>query len=120
MTKSRISTGRVLLGVLGKSPHSSATLKEWNEYLRENGIDGSMDRYPCTKETLQERLSEMVHFDRRGYVVAPALQQQITVLMDVIDASARKKKIVDTVVNDQGILTGHFCGTDEVRKRLWL
>lgn len=120
MTKSRISTTRVLLGVLGASSQSSKILREWNRMLRAEKIDGSMDRYPCTAATLPERLSEMLHFDRRGYIISPALQEPIVPLMDILDTSAKKRGEVDTVVNDGGVLTGHWTGdTDERRRELW-
>lgn len=121
MTKSRISTTRVLLGVLGASSQTSKILREWNRMLREEKIDGSMDRYPCTAVTLPERLSEMLHFDRRGYIIIPALHQPILPLMDILDTSAKKRGAVDTVVNNGGVLTGHWTNDDDaLRQELWL
>jgi hypothetical protein len=121
MTKSRISSTRVLLGVLGKSSKSSEILREWNRFLREQGIDGSMDRYPCTAITLPERLSEMLHFDRRGYIVAESLQKIMKDFMDRLDSSSREHNAVDTIVNDRGIFTGYWTNNDDMcRKDLWL
>lgn len=121
MTKSRISADRVLLGILGTSSTSSVLLREWNRFLRNAGIDGSMDRYPCTAAALPECLSAMVHFDRRGYIVTRSLQKEIIVLMDRLDSSAVKRNAVDTVVNDGGVLVGYFLDNDAERRRdVWL
>ncbi len=120
MTKSRISADRVLLGILGKLPDSGTVLSEWNRYMRAAGMDGSMDRYPCTEKTIPERLSQMMHFDRRGYIVAPFLQKALISFMDALDVSAKEKQIVDTIVNNGGILTGYwFDGDDGSRRKLW-
>jgi shikimate 5-dehydrogenase len=95
-------------------------LKQWNATLRGLRIDGSMDAYPCTQETLPERLSEMVYFDRRGYCIPPSLQSAIAPLMDRLDASAMSSQRVDTVYNDSGILIGFFTSGDDCRRReIW-
>ncbi len=110
----------MLLGVLGASSQSSKILREWNRMLREESIDGSMDRYPCTALTLPERLSEMLHFDRRGYIIIPALHQPILPLMDILDASAQKRGAVDTVVNDGGVLKGYWTdNNNDQRISVW-
>jgi shikimate 5-dehydrogenase len=120
MTKPRVSTERILLGVLGSSADSSAILREWNSYLRSAGIDGSMDRYPCSEKTIPERMSEMVHFDRRGYIVAPALQTAMLSAMDTLDSSAIQSHKVDTIINDNGVLTGFWMnGDSSSRRELW-
>jgi shikimate dehydrogenase len=120
MTKPRISNERILLGILGKSPDASAVLREWNSFFRSAGIDGSMDRYPCTEKTIPERLSEMVHFDRRGYIVASALQTAMLSPMDTLDGSAIQSHKVDTIINDNGVLTGYFTNGDSaLRRELW-
>lgn len=120
MTKSRTATGRILLGILGKSSQSSRILREWNKFLRESGIDGSLDRYPCTENTIPERLSEMLHFDRCGYIVAEPLQKNMMGFMDHLDSSTQEHKAVDTVVNDGGVLTGFWTNSDDTRRKdLW-
>ncbi len=120
VTKPRISTDRVLLGILGRCPDSSAVLREWNVLLRSAGIDGSMDRYPCSEQTIPERLSEMVHFDRRGYIVASSLQSAMLHAMDNLDPSTVSSQKVDTILNDGGVLTGYFVeGDHSLRRQIW-
>ena len=123
MTKPRTSTTRELFGILGSHPDASVLQSSWNAYFAENGIDAFMDKYATTEENLPERLSEMFHFDRRGYIVAPKLQEAIVPLLD--DASAER---VDTVWNDGGILHGYLLCTEgknrekqmQSRLQLWL
>lgn len=79
-----------------------------------------MDRYPCTLHTIPERLSEMVHFDRRGYIVELALQERIVPYMDVLDAMAQASGRVDTIVHYDGVITGYdVSGSLELRMALW-
>jgi shikimate 5-dehydrogenase len=117
MAKPRISIDRQLLGVLGRSVQSSMILTHWNRLFRVRRIDASMDRYACSAATLPERLSEMLHFDRRGYIVTFPLQQAILPLLDRLDPSALEQGRVDIVVNDDGVLTGHF--VDGAEERQW-
>lgn len=110
----------MLLGLLGTSPRSSAIVRDWNRFLNEGKIDGSMDRYPCTEATIPERLSEMVHFDRRGYIVTPRLQQFVVPFMDLLDGSAQRQESVDTIVHEEGVIVGYWTNGDDVRrKELW-
>ena len=105
MQKGRNPT-RELYGILGKMDNSSAILREWNSYFREQGMDASMERYPASTENLPERLSEMFHFDRRLYLVSDALGEAIIPLLDAVDALAQNK--VNVVVNKNGIMTGYY------------
>ena len=83
-------------------------LKFWNAKFMKEERDAYMDCYPTTPETLPERLSEMFHFDRRGYIVASALQEAIIPVLDIIDSSAKGEGRVDFVVNRDGVFTGYF------------
>lgn len=73
---------------------------------------------------LELRLSEMFALERRGYVVDPLFQRDIHRFLDSLDVSAQECKMVDTVINQEGVLIGYcFTGShEEVRKRqlaLW-
>lgn len=86
--------------------------KQWNDLIREQGIDGFFDFYRTKdRSDLELRLSEMFHLERRGYIVDPALQTLVVPLLDRIDASSQKSGRVDTVVNERGVLAGYFCPT---------
>lgn len=99
---------------------SSQILRYFNQRFSAEQLDAYMAKYPCGVGELPERLSEMFHFDRRGYVVGSQLQQDIMPLLDVLDGGATKEGRVDTVVNNSGVLGGYFvAGDNERRWELW-
>ncbi|MDD5103077.1 MAG: hypothetical protein PHX93_01610 [Candidatus Peribacteraceae bacterium] len=115
MTKPRTSIHRELYGIIGHVPDAGNILREWNAAFRERGIDASMDLYPTTEANLPERLSEMFHFDRRGYIVGKDLAKAIIPLLDRVEPSARRRpssakasegKGVAFVANKDGVLLG--------------
>ncbi len=80
--------------------------------FRERGMDASMHRYPASAGELPERLSEMLHFDRRLYLVGPALRHAVLPLLDRVDDRARVAGKADVVVNRGGVFTGFFVDGD--------
>jgi len=105
VTKPRSSTHRELFGIIGQMPGVSKILREWNAAFRAQGIDASLDFYPTTVTNLPERLSEMFHFDRRGYIVGTSLQKVIIPLLDFVEPAARRRG-VKYVSNAGGALHG--------------
>lgn len=123
MTRPRANPDKLLFGIIGAVPDSGSVLSRWNAWFAKQGIDADMQRYPTMEKTLPERLSEMFHFDRRGYIVGKSLQEAIIPYLDGLDASVRGEGsgCVDTVLNDGGLLRGYFTGNDdEKRMGLWL
>jgi shikimate 5-dehydrogenase len=108
MSQSRLAPSRELFGVLGSYRNQSSLQKQWNTYFARNSIDAFFDAYSCTRENLHERLSEMYHFDRRGYIIDSALSEDVLSLLDVVDSSAVKQGSVTVVRNDTGVLTGYL------------
>lgn len=121
MTKPRTNPDRQLFGVIGTVDNVSALKKQWNGYFTDEGLDAFMDSYATTPQELPERLSEMYHFDRRGYIVGKPLQKAIIPLLDALDASSEGEGRVDTVVNRGGVMTGYYCAEDFATLRaLWI
>lgn len=121
MTKPRTNPDRQLFGVIGTVDDVSALRKQWNTFFEAQGMDAFMDYYPTPEAELPERLSEMFHFDRRGYIVGKPLQKAIIPLLDQLDESAREEGSVDTVANIGGVLTGYFLSCNfEQQKEVWL
>lgn len=108
MTRPRSDSSREIFGILGRDPRAAELERAWNAFFREQGMDAVLSRYPATQATLPERLSEMFHFDRRGYIVGLPLQKAIIPLLDAIDPAAEGEGRVDTVVNRGGVFTGYF------------
>ncbi|MBT3293116.1 hypothetical protein HN512_03990 [Candidatus Peregrinibacteria bacterium] len=107
MTKPRLLPDRELFGILGSIPDRSALQSNWNKYFMNNKIDAFLDNYPTTKENIHERLSEMFHFDRRGYIVGGSLQKEVIPFLDSIDDSV-KEEGANIISNKNGVLTGRF------------
>ena len=121
MTNPRINPTRELFGILGSLDNVSDEMSWWNRQFVQKGLDAALSRYPTQTTELPERLSEMFHFDRRGYIVGKGLTEAIIPLLDSIDASAMEEGSVDTVLNRGGIMTGFFCGNDRQKRwDIWL
>ena len=116
MTKPRTNPDRELFGIIGTVEDVSSEKKWWNAQFLEKGIDAFMDSYPSKEKELPERLSEMFHFDRRGYIVGKPLQEAIIPLLDALDTAAEGEGRVDFVSNASGVMTG-FAGAD--RDKMW-
>lgn len=109
-----------VFGLVGPVCAGSAR-KVWNELLKEEGIQGFFDFYRTDgRNDLASRLSEMFLLERRGYLIHPSLQAEAATLMDHFASSVTDGR-VDTVVNERGVLTGHYLNGD-IRKILhvWL
>jgi shikimate 5-dehydrogenase len=127
MTNPRTNPERELMGILGSLDNTSEEMSWWNEEFKKLGMDAALSRYPTEVDTLPERLSEMFHFDRRGYIVGFALQKAIIPLLDSIDSSVglalsegEGEGRVDTVCNVGGVMTGYFCdGNRQKRWTIW-
>lgn len=120
MTKPRTNPDRQLFGVIGVINDVSTLRSEWNTWFEAEGIDAFMGYYPTKEAELPDRLSEMFHFDRRGYIVGKALGKAIIPLLDHLDSTAVEEGSVDTVVNDGGVFTGYFLQTDTQKlQQVW-
>lgn len=96
---------RQIIGHIGPI-NDPAARKFCSELFAREGIDASFAFYRTSVNDLPLRLSEMFHLERRGYIVAPELQKAIVPLLDSIDNSANERGVVDTVVNEGGVLVG--------------
>jgi len=119
MTRPAMSTGRILLGVLGKIENLSSVRSAFDKFINNNELDVSFDYYATKPGELHERLSEMWHHDRRGYVLADDLQAAIIPLLDTIEGDK-----VNVIVNDNGTIIGKWLPLDfnnptRVVEQLW-
>jgi shikimate 5-dehydrogenase len=112
MTKPRTSIHREIYGILGSHPQAAELRRAWERWFREKQIDATLERYPATVANLPERLSEMFHFDRRAYIIGPALQQAIIPLLDRLDDQAEEEGSIDTVMNEGGLMVGYWFGDE--------
>lgn len=109
MTKPRINVDRKLYGIIGKVRDGSKLQSAWNAWLEQHDIDGFADRYPTSVDMIPERLSEMFHFDRKLYVIAPDLRREVATYLDRFDHDEP-----DVIVNERGVLHGVRIGIDDM------
>lgn len=116
MTKPRTNPDRLLFGLIGSFDDTSAQKSYWNKRFLDEGLDAFLDHYPTKEEELPERLSEMFHFDRRGYIVGKALQKAIVPLLDRLEGEGS----ASVVVNRGGVLMGYFEENPEKIWEIWM
>jgi shikimate 5-dehydrogenase len=102
-----MNTGRILLGVLGKVENLSSIRSHFDLFINKQQLDVSFDYYQTKPSELHERLSEMWHHDRRGYLLAEQLQQAIIPLLDEC-----KYERVNVIVNNKGRMIGAWLDID--------
>lgn len=119
MTKPRTNPGRMLCGIIGTVDDVSAEKQWWNARFLQEGMDAFMDSYPTKEAEIPERLSEMHHFDRRGYIVGKPLQKAIIPLLDCLDSSVEGEGRVDVIMNRGGVMTGYANISREDTFHLW-
>ncbi len=107
MTRPNMNTGRILLGVLGKVENLSSIRSHFDLFINKQQLDVSFDYYQTKPSELHERLSEMWHHDRRGYLLAEQLQQAIIPLLDEC-----KYERVNVIVNNKGRMIGAWLDID--------
>ncbi len=114
---------RPVCGLIGKTCTALART-HWNKLFLDRGLEAFFDFYRVTTlADLELRLSEMFFLERKGYVVGSEWQSAAVSLMDTLDITAIESQKVDTVINENGILSGFFTGggegSDEKRLALW-
>jgi shikimate 5-dehydrogenase len=114
-----MNTGRMLLGVLGKVENLSSIRSAFDGFINKQQLDVSFDYYTTKPEELHERLSEMFHHDRRGYLLAEDLQTAIVPLLD-----EQRSEKVNVILNDNGTMIGlwldlPFDEPENVVEKLW-
>lgn len=74
-------------------------------------MHGACHRVQC----LHQRLGEMFYHGRAAYVMEDAsLQEAVMPLLDLLEDSAQRAARVSVVINDEGILKGHWIASDRI------
>ncbi len=117
---------RYVFGLLGANCRRDSR-KKWNTLLTGHKVNGFVDFYrTVTENDLELRLSEMFLHGRIGYVLEAPLQKPVQKMLDRLSPSAKRRKRVDTIVNERGVLVGYYLdglsSEEKMRKQLslWL
>lgn len=97
----------VLLGVMGDPIAHSKSPVMHNAALQAAGINGMYMPLHVKPDQLQAAVQGIVALGYRGVNVTIPHKEQVMQYIDVIDESARLIGAVNTIVNDNGTLTGY-------------
>ncbi|SEK92174.1 shikimate dehydrogenase [Paenibacillus sp. OK003] len=97
----------VLLGVMGDPIAHSKSPAMHNAALQAAGVNGMYMPLHVRPEQLESAIRGIVALGYRGVNVTIPHKEQVMQYLDVIDESARLIGAVNTIVNDEGKLTGY-------------
>jgi shikimate dehydrogenase len=103
----RISGKTQLIGLLATPISHSLSPKMHNESFAKLGLDYAYLAFDCGKEQLEDVVKGFRALNIRGFNVSMPNKGEIIKYLDKISPAADLIGAVNTVVNDNGILTGH-------------
>lgn len=104
----RISGKTKLIGLLATPISHSISPKMHNEAFAKLGLDYAYIAFECGEEQLEYTVNGFRALNIRGYNVSMPNKITICKYMDNLSPAAEMIGAVNTVVNDNGILTGHI------------
>lgn len=104
----RISGKTKLIGLLATPISHSISPKMHNEAFAKLGLDYAYLAFECGEEQLEYTVNGFRALNIRGYNVSMPNKINICKYMDNLSPAAEMIGAVNTVVNDNGILTGHI------------
>jgi len=102
-----IDSHTALFGVIGDPIRHSKSPIMMNRAFRETGINGVYTAFHITDQTLPAFIAGVRAMNIRGVNVTIPHKLQVMELLDHIDAGAAAIGAVNTIVNDNGVLTGY-------------
>lgn len=97
----------VLTCIIGSPVAHSISPQMHNESFRTLGLDYVYLAFDIKPEQLKETVESLKHMGARGYNVTMPHKKHIVEFMDELSPAAKLCQSVNTVVNDNGVLTGH-------------
>ena len=104
----RISGTTGLLGVIGSPITHSGSPLMYNFCFDHYGLDYVYLAFDCREDQVEDTLAAIRRLKMRGANVTMPCKQKVAQQMDRLSKAARYVGAVNTIVNDQGILTGHM------------
>lgn len=104
----RISGKTKLIGLLATPISHSISPKMHNEAFVKLGLDYAYLAFECGEEQLEYTVNGFRALNIRGYNVSMPNKINICKYMDNLSPAAEMIGAVNTVVNDNGVLTGHI------------
>lgn len=104
----RISGKTGLLGVLGSPIRHSGSPLMYNFCFHHYGLDYVYLAFECDASQMEETLKAMRRLHMRGANVTMPCKQEAARLVDRLEGAAKFTGAVNTIVNEDGVLTGHM------------
>lgn len=104
----RISGKTRLLGVFGTPIKHSGSPIMYNFCFDYYGIDCAYLAFDCDVSQVKDSLAAMRRLNMRGANVTMPCKQEVARNMDRLSPAAKFIGAVNTIVNDNGVLTGHI------------
>lgn len=104
----RISGKTRLLGVFGTPIKHSGSPIMYNFCFDYYGIDCVYLAFDCNADQVKDTLAAMRRLNMRGANVTMPCKQEVARNMDKLSPAAKFVGAVNTIVNDNGVLTGHI------------
>lgn len=104
----RISARTRLLGVFGTPIRHSGSPLIYNFCFNYYGLDCVYLAFDCDIPDVKESLAAMRRLNMRGANVTMPCKQEVARNMDKLTPAAKFIGAVNTIVNDNGVLTGHI------------
>lgn len=104
----RISGKTRLLGVFGTPIKHSGSPIMYNFCFDYYGIDCAYLAFDCDASQVKDSLAAMRRLNMRGANVTMPCKQEVARNMDRLSPAAKFIGAVNTIVNDNGVLTGHI------------
>ena len=104
----RISGHTRLLALIGSPVDHSGSPAMYNYSFEKLGLDYAYAAFDIKKEDVAEAIAAMKVFKMRGLNVTMPCKMEAAKYMDALSPAARMIGAVNTIVNDNGKLTGHI------------
>lgn len=104
----RISGKTRLLGVIGTPIKHSGSPIMYNFCFDYYGIDAAYLAFPCDVADVKDTITAIRRLNMRGVNVTMPCKQEVAKYMDHLSPAAKFIGAVNTIVNDNGVLTGHI------------
>ena len=104
----RISGHTRLLALIGSPVDLSGSPAMYNYSFEKLGLDYAYAAFDIKKEDVAEAIAAMKVFKMRGLNVTMPCKMEAAKYMDALSPAARMIGAVNTIVNDNGKLTGHI------------
>lgn len=106
--ESRISGHTGLLALIGSPVGHSGSPAMYNYSFQRLGLDYAYVAFDIKVEEVKDAIAAMKTFHMRGCNVTMPCKTEAAKYMDTLSPAARIIGAVNTIVNDNGILTGHI------------